>query len=281
MIYLILIFGFLCRSSIYKYYKIQITEKYSTDMKIWHEHRWGLMTITTVGYDLNPRTLLGFDFKKILWWNIVLGCTGSDQAFFGQLRFQENWLEGSALSPGFSFSPCPFLSWWTALLSSTRTDSGETRWGRSWCWRSSSPSWLAHHRNGDGQVEHKKKERIKQLAADRRTAQKFFLIQEMLVLKMTLMMVDYDEMMVTDDDDGDNDDSNFLGQAMVNAAGVSFQAEAPPNMPKMTTTCWSPSSERKKYDMITFLKKCEPWHRCNGVKYIICCLVFLLGAFGQ
>ena len=143
MIYLILIFGFLCRSSIYKYYKIQITEKYSTDMKIWHEHRWGLMTITTVGYDLNPRTLLGFDFKKILWWNIVLGCTGSDQAFFGQLRFQENWLEGSALSPGFSFSPCPFLSWWTALLSSTRTDSGETRWGRSWCWRSSSPSWLA------------------------------------------------------------------------------------------------------------------------------------------
>ena len=54
---------------------------------------------------------------------------------------------------------------------------------------------------------------------------------------MTLMMVDYDEMMVTDDDDGDNDDSNFLGQAMVNAAGVSFQAEAPPNMPKMTTTC--------------------------------------------
>ena len=93
----------------------------------------------------------------------------------------------------------------------------------------------AHHLNGDGQVEHKKKERIKQLAADRRTAQKFFLIQEMLVLKMTLMMVDYDEMMVTDDDD--NDDSNFLGQAMVNAAGVSFQAEAPPNMPKMTTTC--------------------------------------------
>ena len=59
----------------------------------------------------------------------------------------------------------------------------------------------AHHLNGDGQVEHKKKERIKQLAADRRTAQKFFLIQEMLVLKMTLMMVDYDEMMVTDDDD--------------------------------------------------------------------------------
>ena len=95
----------------------------------------------------------------------------------------------------------------------------------------------AHHLNGDGQVEHKKKERIKQLAADRRTAQKFFLIQEMLVLKMTLMMVDYDEMMVTDDDDDDNDDSNFLGQAMVNAAGVSFQAEAPPNMPKMTTTC--------------------------------------------
>ena len=27
------------------------------------------------------------------------------------------------------------------------------------------------------QVEHKKKERIKQIAADRRTAQKFFLIQ--------------------------------------------------------------------------------------------------------
>ena len=32
-------------------------------------------------------------------------------------------------------------------------------------------------------------------------------------------------------------------------------------------------------DMIAFIKKCEPWHRCNGIKYIMCCLVFLLWAF--
>ena len=41
--------------------------------------------------------------------------------------------------------------------------------------------------NDEMKVEHKKKERIKQIAADRRTAQKFFLIQvDCLTLRLTV-----------------------------------------------------------------------------------------------
>merc|ERR1719397_1235235 len=108
---------------------------------------WGLMTITTVGYDLNPTTLLG---------KLIGGFCALSGVFILTL-------------------PIPIVVNSFAQFYKNRL------------WRN--------------EVEHKKKERIKQIAADRRTAQKFFLIQ-----------------------------------AMVNAAGVSFQAEAPPNMPKMTTT---------------------------------------------
>ena len=62
-------------------------------------------------------------------------------------------------------SPCPFPSWSTALLPSTRTDFGGTR------------SQFLKYTNASMKVEQKKKEHIKKMAADRRMAQKFFLIQ--------------------------------------------------------------------------------------------------------
>ena len=97
-------------------------------------------------------------------------------------------------SLGSSSSPCPSPLWSTASPSSTRTACGGTRSLR--CVkkaevlskdmkveRISLVECLSGNRQEERylesykKVEHKKKERIKQIAADRRTAQKFFLIQ--------------------------------------------------------------------------------------------------------
>jgi len=83
------------------------------------------MTITTVGYDLNPTTLLG---------KLIGGFCALSGVFILTL-------------------PIPIVVNSFAQFYKNRL------------WRN--------------EVEHKKKERIKQIAADRRTAQKFFLIQAM------------------------------------------------------------------------------------------------------
>ena len=65
-------------------------------------------------------------------------------------------------------------------------------------------------------VEQKKRERIKQIAAEKRLAQKFFLIQAMI-----MMLEEYHHL---------DDIDNMIEQAMVNAAGVTtMQTKQPPS----------------------------------------------------
>ena len=84
---------------------------------------WGLMTITTVGYDLNPKTLLG---------KLIGGCCALSGVFILTL-------------------PIPIVVNSFAVFYKNRL------------WRN--------------EVEHKKNLRIKQVANERRNAQKLFLIQ--------------------------------------------------------------------------------------------------------
>ena len=77
---------------------------------------WGLMTITTVGYDVNP------DVGHKLVLKIIL----NEYVIFRHLwaRFLEDCVQFSACS----LLPCQSLLLLTALLGFTRTDSGAMRW---------------------------------------------------------------------------------------------------------------------------------------------------------
>ena len=95
------------------------------------------MTITTVGYDLNPKTLLG---------KLIGGFCALSGVFILTL-------------------PIPIVVNSFAQFYKNRL------------WRNEVTITAIIMIIILSQVEHKKKERIKQIAADRRTAQKFFLIQ--------------------------------------------------------------------------------------------------------
>ena len=102
------------------------------------------MTITTVGYDSSPKTLLGKVWMPLNW------------NFLSHLQKSRS-SRGSAPCQGSFASPYPSPSLWTASQDSTRTGFGEMRWfSVTIC----CTFWIVERK-----VTHKKKERLSEAKA--------------------------------------------------------------------------------------------------------------------